>query len=92
MTTPIVGRTPWSARAPLDPLFAEPDQPQPIPERPAPDFHLHSQWEQIEVSPPLADHSQNIERPVARDEQLMPWRCEMVGGRCSGGKRERRSF
>ena len=29
-----VGRTPWSARVPLDPLFALPNQPRVIPERP----------------------------------------------------------
>jgi hypothetical protein len=29
----IVGRTPWSARVPLDPLFAQPNQPHTIPER-----------------------------------------------------------
>jgi hypothetical protein len=29
-----VGRTPWSARVPLDPLFAHPKQPHAIPERP----------------------------------------------------------
>jgi hypothetical protein len=29
-----VGRTPWSARVPLDPLFAELNQPHAIPERP----------------------------------------------------------
>jgi len=26
----FVGRSPWSARVPPDPLFAQPDQPQPI--------------------------------------------------------------
>jgi hypothetical protein len=31
----IVGRTPWSARVPPDPLFAPPNQPHAIPERPA---------------------------------------------------------
>jgi hypothetical protein len=30
----LVGRTPWSARVPLDPLFAAPDQPQVVSERP----------------------------------------------------------
>jgi len=29
-----VGRTPWSARVPLDPLFAQPNQPDAIRERP----------------------------------------------------------
>jgi hypothetical protein len=29
-----VGRTPWSARVPLDPLFAQPNRPNVIPERP----------------------------------------------------------
>jgi hypothetical protein len=29
-----VGRTPWSARVPLDPLFAQLNQPHAIPERP----------------------------------------------------------
>src|SRR5580704_12186168 len=29
------GRTPWSARVPLDPLFAELNQPHTIPERPS---------------------------------------------------------
>ena len=29
----IVGRTPWSARVPLDPLFAPQNQPHVIPER-----------------------------------------------------------
>jgi hypothetical protein len=26
----------------------------------APDFHLNSQWEQVRVGPPLADHSQYV--------------------------------
>ena len=30
-----VGRTPWSALIPLDPLFSQPKQPHAIPERPA---------------------------------------------------------
>jgi hypothetical protein len=34
MAQRIVGRTPWSARVPLDPLFAEPNRPHAIPERP----------------------------------------------------------
>jgi hypothetical protein len=29
-----VGRTPWSAQVPLDPLFAQPNRPDVIPERP----------------------------------------------------------
>jgi hypothetical protein len=31
----LAGRTPWSARVPLGPLFAQPNQPHGIPERPA---------------------------------------------------------
>ena len=34
LTSPGVGRTPWSARVPLDPLFTLPNQPHTIAGRP----------------------------------------------------------